>query len=153
MIKVQFVCYGNICRSPMAEFMFKKLVNEKGCADDFIITSSATSYEEIGNPVYPPARKMLAYHGIGCEGKTARHFEKKDYEENDYILCMDSNNLRTLRRMTDGDPNGKISKVLDYTVRGGDISDPWYTRDFNRTYEDLKEGLDAFYEAIKEHIK
>lgn len=152
MIKVQFVCYGNICRSPMAEFMFKRLVEEKGHADDFIISSTATSYEEIGNPVYPPARKMLAYHGISCEGKTAAHFEKEDYENNDYILCMDSYNLRNLKRMTGGDPYGKISKVLDYTKRGGDISDPWYTRDFNRTYEDLEEGLEAFYNAIKDKI-
>ncbi|MBE5929124.1 MAG: low molecular weight phosphotyrosine protein phosphatase [Lachnospiraceae bacterium] len=148
MIKVLFICHGNICRSPMAEFMFKKMVKDKGRENDFYIRSAATSYEEIGNPVYPPARKMLNFHGIRCDGKTAVHFEIEDYYEYDYILCMDTYNIRNLYNVTNGDPDGKIRKVLDYTDRGGDVADPWYTRDFNRTYEDLLEGLTAFYETL-----
>ncbi len=152
MIKILFVCHGNICRSPMAEFMFKKLVKEEGREKEFLISSAATSYEEIGNPVYPPARKMLNYYGINCSGKTARHFEKEDYETYDYIICMDSMNLRNLMRMTGGDPDGKIKKLLDYTDRGGDVADPWYTRDFHRTYEDISEGLEGFYNSLAPNI-
>ena len=149
MIKVLFVCLGNICRSPMAEFMFKKLVKEEGREKDFLISSAATSYDEIGNPVYPPARKMLNYYGINCSGKTARHYEKEDYEMYDYIICMDSMNFKNLMRMTGGDPKGKVKKLLDYAGRDQDVADPWYTRDFHRTYEDILEGLEGFYNHLQ----
>ncbi len=152
MIKVAFVCHGNICRSPMAEFMFKKLVKEKGTADRFLIESKATSYEEIGNPVYPPARKLLNYYGINCSGKVAVHFDKEDYAKYDYILVMDNFNVRNIMRTVGSDPEGKITKLLDHTERGGEVADPWYTGDFKKTYDDILEGITAFYAEIEAQI-
>ncbi len=140
MIKVLFICHGNICRSPMAEFVFKDMVAKKGLSADFEIASAATSTEEIGNPVYPPARRKLAQHGISCDGKTARQIKKNDYTHYDLLIGMDSANIRNMNRIFGGDPDGKIRLLLDYTDRPGDVADPWYTGDFDATWRDVNEG-------------
>ena len=131
MTKMIFLCcHGNICRSPMAEFVMKDLVAKAGLSDQFEIASAATSTEEIGNPVYPPARRKLAEHGISCEGKTARQMTRRDYETYDYLIAMDHNNLRNMARFVGGDPEHKVSLLMDHTRRPGDVADPWYTGDF-----------------------
>ena len=139
-MRILFVCHGNICRSPMAEFVMKHLVAEAGLSDYFEIASAATSTEEIGNPVYPPARRKLAEHGIGCEGKTARQMTRSDYLYYDKVVAMDRNNLRNLRRMFGDDSEHKISLLMDHTRRPGDVADPWYTGDFEATWRDVLEG-------------
>ena len=139
-MRILFVCHGNICRSPMAEFVMKHLVAEAGLSDQFEIASAATSTEEIGNPVYPPARRKLAEHGIGCEGKTARQMTRDDYRYYDKVVAMDRNNLRNLRRMFGDDTEHKISLLMDHTRRPGDVADPWYTGDFEATWCDVLEG-------------
>ena len=139
-MRILFVCHGNICRSPMAEFVMKHLVAEAGLSDYFEIASAATSTEEIGNPVYPPARRKLAEHGIGCEGKTARQMTRSDYLYYDKVVAMDRNNLRNLRRMFGDDTEHKISLLMDHTRRPGDVADPWYTGDFEATWRDVLEG-------------
>ncbi len=148
MIKVLFICHGNICRSPMAEFMFKDMVEKSGIADRFYIESAAVTAEEIGNPVYPPAKRRLAKAGISCDGKTARKVTRADYDKYDYLLAMEKYNLDRLYRITDGDPEGKIHLLLDYTERGGDIADPWYTGNFDITYDNILEGLNGFLEHL-----
>ena len=140
MIKILFVCHGNICRSPMAEFVMKDLVNKKGMADQFEIASAATSTEEIGNPVYPPAKRKLKEHGISCEGKTARQMTKADYAYYDYIIAMDRFNLRNMTRFAGNDPDNKVSLLMDFTNRPGDVADRWYTGDFDATWNDVYEG-------------
>ncbi len=153
MKKILFVCHGNICRSPMAEFIFRDLVRNAGIEKDFLIDSCATSTEEIwngvGNPVYPPAKAELLLHGISCEGKRARQLKKSDYEAYDLLIGMDSANLRNMHRMLGGDPQGKIHKLLDYTSRPGDVADPWYTDRFDVTYRDIYEGCEALLNALK----
>ena len=151
MIKVLFICHGNICRSPMAEFVMKKIVRENSLAENFEIASAATSTEEIGNPVYPPVRSLLNRNGINCDGKTARQLTKGDYQYYDYLIGMDRANFRNMNRMCGGDPEGKINLLLDYTNRPGDIADPWYTGNFDETYEDVVEGLEGFMEYLKEN--
>ena len=146
--KILFICHGNICRSPMAEFVMKHLVEAAGVADRFEIASAATSTEEIGNPVYPPARRKLAEHGIGCAGKTARQMTMDDYRHYDYIIAMDHNNLRNLRRLIGEDYDHKISLLLDYTQRPGDVADPWYTGDFEATWRDVLEGCQGLMANI-----
>ena len=152
MFRVLFVCHGNICRSPMAEFILKSMVEKRGIADQFLIASCATSTEEIwngiGNPVYPPARKELAKHGISCEGKRAVQLKKSDYENYDYLICMDENNYRNMLRMLGGDPEGKISKLMNHTSRPGNVADPWYTGDFETTYTDIVEGCEALLKEL-----
>ena len=143
MTKILFVCHGNICRSPMAEFVMKSLVNEAGCADEFLIASAATSREEIGNSVYPPVRRLLSTHGIDCSGKTARQLERQDYDKYDLLIGMDSANFRNMNRICGGDPDGKIHLLMDYTERPGDVADPWYTGDFETTWRDVQEGCRA----------
>ena len=143
MIKILFICHGNICRSPMAEFVMKDLVRKAGLEDDFSIASAATSTEEIGNPVYPPARRKLAEHGIGCAGKTARQLRREDYDRYDLLIGMDGTNLRNMRRICGGDPMGKLSLLLDWTGRPGDVADPWYTGDFEATWRDVAAGCAA----------
>ena len=138
--KILFVCHGNICRSPMAEFVMKWLVKEAGRESEFEIASAATSTEEIGNPVYPPARRKLAEHGISSAGKYARQITRRDYQYYDLIVGMDQWNLRNMRRMLGGDPDGKICLLMDYTDRPGDVADPWYTGDFEATWLDVLEG-------------
>ena len=143
MHRVLFVCHGNICRSPMAEFVMKDLVRKAGLEDEFSIASAATSTEEIGNPVYPPARRKLAEHGIGCAGKTARQLRREDYDRYDLLIGMDGANLRNMRRICGGDPVGKLSLLLDWTGRPGDVADPWYTGDFEATWRDVAAGCAA----------
>ena len=140
MIKILFVCHGNICRSPMAEFVMKNLVNKKDMADQFEIASAATSTDEIGNPIYPPAKRKLKEHGISCEGKTARQMTKKDYAYYDYIIAMDRLNLRNMTRFVGNDPDNKISLLMDFTNHPGDVADPWYTGDFEATWNNVNEG-------------
>lgn len=148
MKKILFVCHGNICRSPMAEFVMKKLVRERGLADQFTIASAATSTEEIGNGVYPPVRRLLAQHGIDCSGKTARQMKKSDYEEYDLIIGMDSANFRNMNCICGGDPEGKIHLLMDYTARPGNVADPWYTGDFETTWRDVNEGCRGLLDSI-----
>lgn len=147
--KILFVCHGNICRSPMAEFVMKHLVEEAGLADRFEIASAATSTEEIGNPVYPPARRKLAEHGIDCEGKTARQMTFDDYLHYDHVIAMDRNNLRNLKRMFGEDTDHKICLLMDYTRRPGDVADPWYTGDFEATWCDVLEGCKGVLRALE----
>ena len=140
MTRVLFVCYGNICRSPMAEFVMKDVVEQAGLSKEIRVVSAATTAEEIRNPVYPPARRKLAEHGIGCEGKTARQMRRSDYERYDLIIGMDQENLYDMRRICQGDPEGKIHLLMDFTDRPGDVADPWYTRDFETTWRDVEDG-------------
>ncbi|WP_024861927.1 low molecular weight protein-tyrosine-phosphatase [Ruminococcus flavefaciens] len=152
MIKVMFVCHGNICRSPMAEFVMKKLVSDAGYADEFYIASSATSTEELGNPVYPPARSELAKHGIGCSGKTAVQLRKSDYEKYDYFIGTDTANIRNMNRIFGSDKDGKIYKLLTFAGRGDDVSDPWYSRDFGKAYADIEEGCKGLLNYLMEQL-
>ena len=147
-IRIMFVCHGNICRSPMAEFMMKDLVRQRGVAGRFEIASAATSTEELGNPVYPPARRKLAEHGLRCDGKTAVQMKKADYDRYDVIVCMDSYNLRNMSRITGGDPEGKFIRLLDLTPLARDVADPWYTDDFDATWRDLEVGCAALLEHL-----
>ena len=140
MVNILFVCHGNICRSPMAEFIMKQMVQEKGFSHKFNIDSAATSTEEIGNPVYPPVRRMLNEMGIDCSGKRAVQIKTSDYKIYDYIICMDSNNLRNIRMIIPNDPLNKISRLMDLTENPHDVADPWYTGDFDLTKRDIEEG-------------
>ena len=148
MIKILFVCHGNICRSPMAEFVMKDMVKKAGLEKAFYIESAATSTEEIGNPVYPPARKKLAEHGISCAGKTARQLRSRDYAEYDLLIGMDQANLHNMRRICGGDPEGKLRLLMDFTDRPADVADPWYTNDFEATWRDVEEGCRGLLESI-----
>lgn len=153
MIRIMFVCHGNICRSPMAEFIFKALAQREGMADSFTVASSATSTEEIyggvGNPVYPPANTELARHGIDCGDKRAVRLESGDYDKYDLFIGMDSANIRNMTRMLNGDPQHKIHKLMDYTDRGGDVADPWYSGDFTAAYRDISDGCRALLNKLK----
>jgi len=148
MIKILFVCHGNICRSPMAEFVMKDLVEKAGLEARFYIESAAVSAEELGNPVYPPARRELAAHGISCDGKTARQMSRADYDRFDLLVCMDTSNLRRMERICGGDPKGKLSRLLDHTDHPGDVADPWYTGDFTATWQDVCSGCTALLEKF-----
>ena len=147
--KILFVCHGNICRSPMAEFVMKQLVEKSGLQDQFEIASAATSTEEIGNPVYPPARRKLAEHGIGCQGKTARQMTMDDYRYYDQIIVMDRNNIRNLKRLLGDDIDHKISLLMDYTHRPCEVADPRYTGNFEATWRDVLEGCEGLLEHVK----
>ena len=150
MIKVLFICHGNICRSPMAEFVMKDMVHRRGLDDRFEIASAATSREEIGNPVYPPARRKLAEHGISCGGHHARQMTREDYDRYDYIIGMDMANLRNICRITGGDLEHKVSLLLDHTARAGqEVADPWYTGDFDETWDDVTEGCEQLLAEIE----
>ena len=148
MKKVLFVCHGNICRSPMAEFVMKDLVEKAGLSAQFEIASAATSTEEIGNPVYPPARRKLAEHGISCAGKTAVRIERRDYQKYDYLIAMEQYNIRNMLRILGGDPEHKIYRLLDFADNPRDIDDPWYTGDFDLTYQEIREGCEALLRLI-----
>ena len=149
MTKILFVCHGNICRSPMAEFIMKDLVRKAGLADRFHIGSAATSREELGNLVYPPARRKLAEHGIACAGHAARQLTAQDYENYDLLIGMDRENLRNMRSICGGDPEGKLSLLLDHTGRSRDVADPWYTGDFEATWQDVLAGCQALLAEIR----
>lgn len=148
--RILFVCHGNICRSPMAEFVMKDLVSKAGLNNQFYIESAATSTEEIGNEVYPPARRKLAEHGIACKGKTARQMTRNDYQRFDLLIGMDTWNLRNMNRICGGDPEGKIRLLLDYTNRPGDVADPWYTGNFEATWRDVFEGCTLLLKDLTE---
>lgn len=153
MIKILFVCHGNICRSPMAEFVMKDLVNKKGMADQFEIASAATSTEEIGNTVYPRAKRKLKEHGISCEGKTARQMTQEDYTYYDYIIAMDRFNLKNMTKFVGNDPDNKVSLMMDFTNRPGDVADPWYTGNFDATWNDVYEGCVGILKKLNKYNK
>ena len=163
MKKILFICHGNICRSPMAEFIMKKLVADAGLRDQFQIDSAATSTEEIGNPVYPPARRKLAEHGISCAGKTARQLTQRDYQYYDHLIAMDQNNIRNMMRMLGGDPDHKIDLLLNFTdnprevadpqkvkteIVPREVADPWYTGNFDATWRDCLAGCTALLQEL-----
>ena len=148
MTRILFVCHGNICRSPMAEFVMKDLVKQAGMEEKFFIASAATSTEEIGNPVYPPARRKLAEHNISCAGKTAHQMTMKDYREYDLLIGMDHANLRNMTRICGGDPEGRLHLLLDYTDRPGEVADPWYTGNFEQTWQDVSAGCRGLLESL-----
>ena len=152
MKKILFVCHGNICRSPMAEFVMKDLVRKAGLENQFYIESAATSTEEIGNEVYPPAKRKLAEHGISCKGKTARQMRRSDYDRFDLLIGMDAWNIRNMTSICGGDPEGKIHMLMDFTERKGDVEDPWYTRDFDATWRDVSEGCQCLLEWVRNGI-
>jgi len=147
MQRILFICLGNICRSPMAEYLLRAMACDAGRADEFLIDSAATSDENVfrgvGAPVYPPAKAILDRHGIDCSGKRARQVQKEDYAKFDRILCMDDSNVRNLRRIFGGDPAGKIAKLMDLTDCPGNVADPWYTGDFETAYADIEKGCRA----------
>ncbi len=148
MIKILFVCHGNICRSPMAEFVMKDMVKKKGVSDMFEIASAATSTEELGNPVYPPARKKLQEEGLDCSGKTSRQMNEDDYAYYDLIVAMDRNNLRNMARFVGNDPDGKVSLLMNYTPTPRDVADPWYTGDFEQTWKDVNLGCEGLLKRL-----
>ena len=149
MKRILFVCHGNICRSPMAEFVMKDLVEKSGLKDAFHIESAATSTEELGNPVYPPARRKLAEHGLSCAGKTARRMTKEDYADYDLLVGMDRMNYRNMHRICGEDPEHKIHLLMDYTSRPGEVADPWYTGDFEETWQDVNAGCKGLLETLE----
>ena len=147
MTKILFVCHGNICRSPMAEFVMKDLIKKAGLETQFCIASAATSTEELGNPVYPPARRKLAEHGIGCAGKTSRQLKAADYGAFDLLIGMDRANLRNMARICCGDPEGKLHLLMEYAGQPGrEVADPWYTGDFDATWDDVLAGCQGLLE-------
>ena len=148
MTKILFVCHGNICRSPMAEFRMRSLVKNAGLESEFRIESAATSAEELGNPVYPPVRKLLQAQGIDCSGKTARQLRKSDYAEYDLLIGMDGENLRNMRRFFGGDPDGKLRLLMDNTAHPRAVADPWYTRDFDAAWRDICEGCEGLLKSL-----
>ena len=146
MIKLLFVCHGNICRSPMAEYVMKDMVEKAGMEHMFYIESAATSSEELGNPVYPPARRKLAEHGISCSGHISRLLKKKDYDDFDMLIGMDDTNIRNMRRICGG--GDKISMLLDFSDMPGSVADPWYTGDFQQTWEDVNRGCTGILKEL-----
>ena len=149
MVRILFVCHGNICRSPMAEFIMKDLADKAGVSDQFHIESAATSTEELGNPVYPPARRKLAEHGLSCAGKTARQLRRSDYADWDLLVGMDRANRRNMERICGGDPDGKIRLMMEFADRPlAEVNDPWYTGDFETTWRDILAGCQGLLAAL-----
>ena len=152
-MRILFICHGNICRSPMAEYIMKELVKREGVAGDWEIESAAVSREEIGNPVYPPAKRELAKHGISCEGKRAVQLQRTDYDKYDYLIGMEERNRRNMLRILGSDQEGKVSLLLDYAGGHGNIADPWYTGDFTTTYSDIIRGCEGFLTFLEQEGK
>jgi protein-tyrosine phosphatase len=150
MIRILFVCLGNICRSPMAEFVMRDLVEKAGLSEQIAVASAATSNEETGRPIYPPARRKLAEHGIDASGKTARQLRPEDYRQYDRLIGMDQANLRGMRRICGGDPDGKLCLLLDFTDRPGEVADPWYTGDFDATWRDVEQGCRGLLRRLRQ---
>ena len=152
MIKILFICHGNICRSPMAEFIMKDKIKKMGREGEFYVESAATSSEEIwrgvGNPVYPPARDVLRAHGIDCAGKRARQIVLEDYDNFDLLIAMDENNIRNMRRLWKSDPENKIHLMMEYAGLKRGVADPWYTGDFNTTWDDIELGETRLLESL-----
>ena len=152
MKRIMFVCHGNICRSPMAEFIFKDMLKKQGIESDYVVASSATSTEEIrgdiGNPVYPPAREELKKHGISCDGKRAVQLKKSDYDKYDIFVAMDRMNIRNIGRIFGKDPENKVFKLMDFTDRKGDVADPWYSDRFDVAYNDIYDGCIGLLESL-----
>lgn len=150
MTKILFICHGNICRSPMAEFVMKDLVKKAGLETEFLIASAATSTEAIGNPVYPPARRKLAEHGISCAGKTSRQLTGTDYDQYDLLIGMDRANIRNMNRICGGDPEGKLHLLMEYAGRpDSEVADPWYTDDFEAAWRDVLAGCKGLLERLQ----
>ncbi len=156
MIKILFICHGNICRSPMAEFLLKDIVEKRGIAEQFYIQSAATSTEEIwgnvGNPVHPGTRRILENLGISCEGKRAAQVKKGDYSQYDYLICMDSMNIRNVERICGKDREHKVYRLLDFTDEKRDVADPWYTGNFDVAYRDIMNGLKGFFTYLEKQF-
>ncbi len=150
MIKILFVCHGNICRSPMAEFVMKDIIQKEGKSAQYYVASAATSFEEIGNPVHPGTRNKLRQVGISTEGKYAVHLERTDYQKYDFLIGMDSWNMKNIMRIIGSDPDNKVYKLLDFTAHPADIDDPWYTHDFDTTYKEVLEGCQALWEYVNQ---
>lgn len=154
MIRIMFVCYGNICRSPSAEIILRDMVEKKHLSDKFVIASSATSTEEIwngvGNPVYPHMAEELERHGLSAGNKRAVQLRRDDYDKYDLFIGMDSDNIRNMRHILGGDPEGKIHKLMEYTDRGGDVSDPWYSRQFDVAFKDIYDGCTGLLQLLTE---
>ncbi len=150
MIKILFVCHGNICRSPMAEFVMKDIIQKEGKSAQYYVASAATSFEEIGNPVHPGTRNKLRQVGISTEGKYAVHLERTDYQKYDFLIGMDSWNMKNIMRIIGSDPDNKVYKLLDFTTHPADIDDPWYTHDFDTTYKEVLEGCQALWEYVNQ---
>lgn len=148
MKKIMFVCLGNICRSPMAEFLMRQMLHQRGLQAEFSVASAATCSDEIGNPVYPPVQELLKKRGISCAGKTARQLRREEYGAYDYFIGMDEGNRRSLLRLFEGDPDGKLSLLLDWTDHPRDVADPWYTRNFKAAEADIEEGCTALLQAL-----
>ena len=148
MIRILFVCHGNICRSPMAEFVMKDIVAKAGKSDEFVIASCATSTEEIGNPVHYGTKRKLAEVGISCDKKRAVQLTKSDYDRYDYIIVMDEMNIRNIMRIIKSDPENKVSLLLSHAGSGGRIADPWYTGNFDDTYRDVLLGCKGLFKEV-----
>ena len=149
MTRILFVCLGNICRSPMAEYVMRDLVRRAGLEEQIQVASAATSREELGNPVYPPARRKLAEHNISCQGHAARQMTAADYDRFDLLIGMDQNNLRNMNRICGGDLDHKLHLLMDYTDRPGEVADPWYTGDFERTWQDVLAGCQGLLAQLQ----
>lgn len=153
MLDILFICHGNICRSPMAEFVMKDLTERQGLAGKFQIASAATSREELGNDIHPGTRRVLEREGIPFSSRQARQITKSDYEAYDYIIAMDRANLRNLERLLGGDPEGKFFLFLEFAGEHQDIADPWYTGNFDETYRDIQQGCTALLEFLLQQHK
>lgn len=148
--RILFICHGNICRSPMAEFVFKALVRTYGLEDMFYVESAAVSTEEIGNPIYPPAKRCLTQHGVAFDkDKTSRQVTLEDYNKFDFLICMDNSNIRLLKRIIPDDPQNKVHLMMSYAGKSRDVADPWYTGDFETTFQDVLSASEAFLKKIE----
>lgn len=150
MISIMFICHGNICRSPIAEAIMKKIIRDNGKEDLFLIESRATSREEEGNDIYPPARRELEAHNVAYDrNRTAAVMKKQDYDKYDYLICMDERNIGNLMRIIGNDPDRKVYKLLDFTEHRGDIEDPWYTGNYHKVWNQIEEGCRGLYNTVK----